>query len=147
MIKKKPKKLTEQQVRSRIETFMLEMESLFDFQNWDRSIVFEKIDSKNNAAEIKQDIEYRRVTIFIFPRFFLNSLKNQREYLLHELCHTFSHKLFCAGVDLINGDRVHSYEALKAVNEEATCRVTLLIQKLLLGKRKWAGVAFAKYIK
>lgn len=151
MHKRKPQnKDKHARAKKRIQLFLEQIEWLFDYQNWDREIVYKK-DVKDTghgrlAAEVKQDSDYRRVSLFIYPGFFDHTPKEQREFLLHEFTHTFTTRLYAAAIDLSNGT-LHTPEQLRKLNEEATSRITNVIHGLLDGRKTYAKEAYAKYLK
>lgn len=139
------KKLTEKQVKNRVLQFMSDMEWAFDYQNFDRCVIFKKQPhTKDIACQVICDWEYRRVTVEVFPCFFDASPEIQRGYLLHEFCHTFTDKLCNTAVALLNG-KFYTFDQIKDLNEEATSRITQIIEALLKGKMRYARDGFAKY--
>ena len=132
--------------KARIFALMTELDWLFDYKNYDRGVVFEKQDEKHLAAKVVEDREYQRITIHIYPSFFTESLENQRDYILHEFCHTFTHSLQQIAYDLLNG-KLQTEPHIHNANEEATSRITRVISALLEGKKQFARKAFAEYIK
>lgn len=65
MRKKKPSKTPTTREDRRIKDFLQELEFLFDYQNWDRSICYCDADRDDCAAEVKSDPAYRRITIHL----------------------------------------------------------------------------------
>lgn len=137
--------MTKEAVKKRVNDFFTDMEWMFDYQNWDRSVVFKEKDDNELAAQVRQEDEYRRITVDIYPCFFTHSPKEQREFLLHEFCHSFSHKLYCASIDLLDG-KLHTKEQLRKLNEEATSRVVQIIDALLRGKLRYAKRGYERYL-
>lgn len=125
---------------------MTDMEWLFDYQNFDRSIVFKTVNKDDCACEIMTDLEYRRVTVMVYPSFFEHSLKEQRELLLHEFAHTFSDKIYHLAVNLLNG-KAESFENFRRANEECTSRITNVLDGLLRGRKAYAKRGYAAYLK
>lgn len=141
------KKLSKEQVKQRISDFMTDMEWAFDYQNFDRTVIFKKEDHETEscACSVVNDWKYRRVTITIFPCFFDADLKIQRGYLLHEFCHTFTDKLHETLEDMLKG-KLYTADQVTGTNEEATSRITQVIGALLEGRMKYARTGYAKYI-
>ena len=132
-------------MQKRITDFCHEMDFLFDYQNFDRAICYCKEQKEGIAAEVKTDIEYRRMTIHLYPSFFTHSIKDQRELLLHEFCHTFTDKIYCKAINLLNG-KFETNDTLQMTNEEATSRITNVLHGLLIGRTLYAKKAYAKYL-
>lgn len=143
--KKKEKKLTQPQVKCRIEDFLCDLEWLFDYQNWDRRVVFETTDKDSCAAEVTTDAEYRRILIKIYPAYFTHSPRDQRLFLLHEFCHSYTDRVYKMGIDLLNG-KLRTNDMLNAANEEATSRITDILDALLRGKMRYARKSYARYL-
>lgn len=142
---KKEKKLTIQQVKNRVELFLGELEFAFDYQNWDRRVVYEKEDKDNCAAEVNTELAYRRLTVRIYPAYFTHSPRDQRLFLLHELCHSYTDKIYQLALSLLNG-KFETAETLRLANEEATSRITDFIDCLLRSRMRYTRVAYARYL-
>lgn len=144
-VKKKEKKLTKAQIKKRIFRLLNDIEYLFDYQNFDRSFVFEKEEKENTACEVVTDLEYRRVTIKIYPCFMTHSVWDQRQLLLHEFCHTYTDKIYQLAVSLLNG-KYETFENFRRANEEATSRITETMEALLRGRLRYARKAYARFL-
>lgn len=145
-MKKKIKKLSREQVKKRVFNFCDDMQWVFDYQNFDRGVVFKKENRSEVVADVVTDLAYRRITINIYPYFFEHKPEEQRELLLHEFCHTFTDKLYGKSVSLLNG-KLETFDKLKAANEEATSRITQVLNALLQDKLKYAKDGYSKYLK
>lgn len=145
VVKKKAKKLTDLQVKKRIEFFLTDVEDMFDYGNFDRTISYPKEDKDNCACEVITDLEYRRVNIKIYPSFFTQTARDQRQLLLHEFCHMYTDKIYQLAVSLLNGKH-ESFENFRRANEEATSKITETIEALLRGRLRYARKAYARYL-
>ena len=127
---------------------MTNMEWAFDYQNFDRSIVFKKKNHPTNncAASVEEDSEYRRVVVNIYPSFFEGTLEIQRGYLIHEFCHTFTHKLSDKAIILVYG-KLDTHDCLTSTIEEATSRIAQIVGTLLDGRMTYARKGYSAYVK
>lgn len=139
------KKPSRNKVKKAVKKFIESMVWMFDYQNFDRTILFREKDEDNLAAGVTIDKEYQRVTIFIYPCFFDNTIDSQRQYLLHEFCHTYTDILKKKASNLLNG-KLETEESIRFSNEEATSRITNTLDALLQGKLGYARKAYAQFI-
>lgn len=83
---------------------------------------FLRMDGETNvAAECTSDEQYRRATITFYPPFFKEGLIDQKEIILHELCHIITsvqNELLYAV--LHNGEHVSVHERKAAFERETT---------------------------
>lgn len=139
-------KISKERVKKAVSQFFSDLEWIFDYQNFDRGIIFKEENFEDTAAAVDIDSEYRRVTMKIFPSFFDHKIYDQRDILLHEFCHTFTHEVHQGALRLLNG-KFESADKLASRNEEATSRITQIIGALLKGKMKYARRGYKDYIK
>lgn len=139
--------LKHSKLKKKIIRFLNDMQWAFDYQNFDRVINFEKNEhpKKEVVCEVINQWEYRRVIIKIYPSFFEADAEQQRGYLLHEFCHSYTDMLYDMALDLLNG-KLHTHEQIRLRNEEATSRITNVIESFLLGKMKYAKDGYARYL-
>lgn len=133
----------------RIEKFLEEMQWLFQIQNFERKLTIAKNDEDENdekkAAEITFDETYQFIRIKIFPCFFKETLKDQRKYLLHELCHTITLPEKLLLHNMIDGKLVTQEEIRKA-NEKATSQIDNILDGLLQGRMSYARKGYSNYL-
>lgn len=123
------------------------MDFLFSVNNFDRGIVFKSNDDGDDTgASVLLDIPYQRITVNIFPLFWENKLKDQREMILHEYCHIIVHTLQRVTNDLSEG-KFRTHKEIRDAVEECTSRFTMLLDAQLKGRNKYARVAYEKYLK
>lgn len=138
-------------IPSRIHNLLKDLQIFFGIQNYDRSITLEKSAKPHSsggglAASIEIDEEYQRVHIHIYPCFFSNSIKDQRQYLLHEFCHILTDSIYDDAFQLSLGT-LRTRNQIRASNEKAVSRTMNIIEALLLGKMGYARAAYAAYLK
>jgi hypothetical protein len=136
---------TKKEVR-RIEQFIEQMRWAFGLQNHDFDHDFAKEDSNSLAAKIRNQDDYQRITITIYPCFFKYSLREQREYLLHEFCHYLNESIAQTAWNLLMG-KLETEEHYRWANEKSTSMTANIMDKLLDGKMKFAKIAYKKYLK
>lgn len=125
---------------------LVDFQTMFGVQNYDRTVVLEKVDRDNFAAMVKIQEDYQRIRLTIFPCFWENSPEDQRQYILHEFCHVFTHELSDLLCDLQNGKLVTKDSHVLA-NERATSKIANIIEILLLSKVDYAQKAYTRYLK
>ena len=139
--KKHPTKKEEKRVQS----FLKQMEWMFGLQNYDRTICFSKNADDTFAANVVVEEDYQRVKITIYPCFWDNTLKNQREYLLHEFCHYLTDSLANLAWDMMQG-KLQTKEHRRLAVEKSTSMVSNIIDSLLCDNMSFAKVAYKKYL-
>ena len=146
---KKPVKHPTKQEEKKLFTLMEQLDYLFSVNNFDRHIAFKEKENPENAevaADITIEIAYQRISIRIYPCFWEHTRKEQREFLLHEYCHTIPHPLNVLACDLREGKMV-SMEQRRDALEEVTSRIALLLDAQLRSRNKYARIAYEKYLK
>lgn len=119
---------------------------MFDLQNFDKTIRFAKEDYEDCAAHIDMGNEYRRITVVVYPCFFVdNSPDSQREMLLHELCHSVLNDLANRARNLLNG-KAETVESVRFSNEQATSRISQILHRLLKGEMLYAKNAYKEFL-
>lgn len=141
------KKHSKDKAKKKVLKFLEDLEWMFDYNNYEKSIVFKEEDKDEIACEVVEDWDYRRITIKVFPTFFTHSLKDQRKFLLHELCHSYSNKIYQQLHEIINHGKFISWNSVKQNNEECTSRITETISRLLEGNLRYAKRAYSDYLK
>ena len=89
---------------------------------------------------------YKELTINLYPYFWELDLNQQRAGLLHELVHTLIMDTKTIANDLLNGT-AHTMNEIKEKNEEATSKITHLLDCLLQKKLDYARRAYKNYLK
>lgn len=142
----KKKSSIPKKVPKRILDLTDQLEFMFSLQNYDRVIFLKKQEGKEGyTASIEVQEEYQRVTINIFPSFFEAPLNEQRQYLLHEFCHTISHPLLEVADNLRSG-RLETPENVRIASEKTVSKTTEILHRLLRLKMGYARKAYAKYL-
>lgn len=118
--------------KKRLSGFLDIFQFLFGIQNYDREIIYAKEDKEDYAACIDIEDDYQRITLTIYPRFFRNTLVNQKRYLLHELCHYLTDPLFAISCSLRDGN-VETKEHVRRANEKSTSSIANILDMLLSG--------------
>lgn len=132
-----------EQTKKKVEEFLKTFDFLFGVQYYEKSITYS--DQKQNVfADIIVDREYQRINITIYPKFFQQSLQEQRQTLIHELCHTITEDLSDIGESLLAG-RLKTKEDLRVANEEATSKIANLLDRFLQDKFDFAKKAYKNY--
>lgn len=128
--------------------FTEQFEFLFAVNNYDRSFTYKKTESEDKGAslDVSVDVPYQRIHINIYPCFWEQSLKEQRKQLLHEFCHTIIYPTQIVAEDLFDGEFRTKKEIKNAV-EQSTSRITELLHAQLIGRNRYARVAYEKYLK
>lgn len=130
--------------RKQINELLDSFDLFFCLKNHERTILFQTEDSGRNAAEINMNEKYNRITIKIFPCFLTNTLEDQRMFLLHEMCHTLIRPVQEEAQNMING-KLCTQDQLNFSVENATSKVTYLLDIMLLGARQYMKDAYKKY--
>lgn len=142
----KQKLPSKERVKRAIGVFAEDMRWMFDHGNSDLTITYaDKDDGTGTTAEVTYTSKYRRMSLVIYPNFFTDTPALQREYLLHEFCHTFSHDLKDKSHELVDG-RLHTKTSLDETNEECTSRISEIMHRLMTGKYKRARGAYKRYV-
>lgn len=124
-----------------------QLEYLFAVNNYDRSFVWKQQDTPELVgADVTISIPYQRITICVYPVFWTHTLREQREMILHEFCHTIIQPIQNVATDLFEGKFRTEKERIDAV-EHATSRVAQLLDAQLRGKNRYARIAYEKYLK
>lgn len=124
-----------------------QMDWFFAMKNHERDLFIckeEKQDCPSCAAEITMNERYSRISIRLYPPFWEQPLENQRETLLHEMCHTLILPVQHEATELLDGKLRTSDQVAYAV-ENSTSRVTIIIDALLCNGRKFMRDAYRKY--
>lgn len=129
----------------RLRALMEQLDYLFSVNNFDRHLIYKKEDNGDVAADISIEIPYQRITISIYPCFWTHTKEEQREFILHEYCHTISRPLNDIACDLLDGKLI-TKDQRKDAWEEVTSRTAQLLDAQLRGRNKYARIAYAKYL-
>lgn len=143
---KKTKKLSQKQTIKKVTRFLDEIQWLFQINNFDRNLIIKKEEAGNLACEVTYEEDYQRITIRIFPCFFINSLQDQRKMILHELCHTITIPSKKIANDLLDG-KLKTKDEIADINERATSQIENILDALLKGRSKYATQTYRNYIK
>lgn len=139
-------KVSHHKTKKRIQTFIEDLQWLFNVQNFERTIVYSETDQDESAATVLIDKEYQRITITIYPCFFEYSLEQQRGYLLHELCHMIGHDLAEIASGFLEGKHANRKQ-IQAAEEQLTSSITMLMNGLLQGRMSYARKGYARYLR
>lgn len=119
----------------------------FDVGTYDlRATLLHEESPTGAACEVNVEQDYHRISINIFPVFFTKHRKDQREFLLHEFCHTVIWDLFKLLTDLKDGKHVTEHQ-IKEHNERATSRMTHFLNGMMQGHYKRARAAYKEFLK
>lgn len=130
----------------RVNDLLTDLMWLFSMQTYERTITFVKSDAKEVLyASVQLDQKYRRITIKIYPAFFKQPRKEQRETLCHELSHTLLWDQNMQAVDLLNG-KLHTSDQIEHVNENTTSHISIILDLLLGGGGQFYLNAYKKYV-
>lgn len=132
--------------RKRITKFLNNIDWMFEINNHEKDVVFEKEDLEpNRYAEIEFEEKYHRMTVYIYPEFFKQDLQNQRKTLLHELCHTLTLPSKLIACELVDG-KMHTKDHISHANEVLTSKLEHILDALLQGRLKYAREAYKDYL-
>lgn len=145
MAKKTTKKKNKYPIPSRVWKLTNDLEFLFGLQNFDREYRRMSKDLEDRVASVKVDEKYQRITISLYPNFFKETIKQQREALLHEFCHYLTDPLYEVAHNMTEGE-LQTYKSVRHANELSTSRVAQLVDALLRGKKAYARKAYAQFI-
>lgn len=139
-------KISKSQTKKRILDLLGQMDWLFGLNNFERELIFKKVDEDDKGAEIAFEENYQRVTINIYPAYFEEKVEYQRKILLHEFCHCITIPSKCLGYDLLDGELVTRGQ-IKQENERMTSKFENILDGLLQGKLRYASKAYKDYVK
>lgn len=132
--------------KQRIITFFNDVDWAFGINGYEKELCFPEEDKDQIAAEINYREKYQDVTIYIYPRFFKQSLDKQRKTLLHELCHSITLPSKSAIYDTLDGKLITPDRASQ-IDETAASKIENLLHALLIGKLKYFKDAYKNYLK
>ena len=113
----------------RIESYVTYWRPKLFLQGWEIYLEEQKKDEYKLNAEITVSYEYRNATIRLFPSFFKNTAKEQKEIILHELIHIISEP-YKAMFNQIWKDKLVTIEDERKANEYMTSWLTQIIVTL-----------------
>lgn len=143
----KKKKKREPRKDKAILDFLNEIDWAFGLNVFEKKLVIEKEDDKNNtAAEVEYRQDYQEIYITIYPRFFKQTKAAQRKILLHELCHSITLPSKTALHEFLEGKLV-TPERIRQINEEETSKIENLLHCLLTKRLRYMREAYANYLK
>lgn len=132
---------------ARVTRFLESIDWFFDLNNFDKTILFEEHDGKDDeAASITYDHRYRTVTIRLFPSYFSEKVLVRRKILLHELCHSITIPMQQASVNFLRGKAI-TEEQVFSMGEEATSKIENMLHGLLIGRYRYARDAYRNFLK
>ena len=133
----------------RVQKFLEEIEWMFHTNGWERHLVLaekQPEDQPQLAAEITPSMEYKQLTLKLYPFFFVCDLREQREALLHELVHVVLQDTKMLAIDLLQG-RLQTEVTIKNTNEKTVSEITHLLDLLFTGNLRYAKRAYKNYLK
>lgn len=123
------------------------LSDMFDVGTYDLRVTLLREESEaGTACEVNVEQDYHRINIRIFPLFFTKPRTEQREFLLHEFCHTVTWDLFKLLTDLKDGKHVTEHQ-IKEHNERATSRMTHFLNGMMQGHYKRSRKAYKEFLK
>lgn len=132
--------------KARVVTLLSDFEFLFGLQGYDRNLTFRDTEKDLCVADICVEEDYSRVYINIYPRFWDNSLKDQRMYLLHEFVHSWVQPINLIAANLQEG-KLETSEHRRFALERSVSVITNAMDGLLRLRYKYARKAYQKYLK
>lgn len=146
MKKKKPEKIPSEHEAKRLIDLLEGLQWMFGVQNYERSITYKESDADNYLATVKQEEDYQRISIEIYPAFWKESREDQRKTILHEFIHTWLHPLHYEACKMLEG-KFSNKEMVRFAVERGTSSVENVVDSLLRGKLRYATKAYDKYLK
>lgn len=131
--------------KKKLDALMSDFDFMFNICGYERNLIFKKESEDESAASICIDVPYQRITLNIFPTFWEHTKKQQREFILHEYCHTIGHPIANLAKDLLDGVFVPKSKIID-MEEEANCKIVHLLDYQLRGMAKYTRTAYAKYL-
>jgi hypothetical protein len=130
----------------RIYNFLQQIDYLFSLNNFEKKVAEADKDEGGKMAEFHFEENYQRCTLIIFPRFFEESLEEQRKCLLHELCHSITIPSKSGMCELAEGKLV-TPQQVDEINEKETSIIENILDRLLRDKLEYAKKAYGDYLK
>ncbi len=124
------KTVPSQKQKNATKKLLNELKEKLLLSEWDMTLSFLAEDSKDYMAEALIDGKYLRATVRVYPIFWKESEKEQREALIHELCHIISHPINDVWEQFTNGRHVAMAE-MEKLNEQMTTRIERIAIKAL----------------
>ena len=143
-MKKQP---TKKQKRKLAE-LMEQLDWFFGVTNQERHLYYAKENdptSPDCAADITITEKYQRLVINIYPNFWEHNEDTQRLLLTHEYTHYVVQPLQKIAKDLLAG-RLHTEEDIIDATEKVTSSVSIMLDALLSGHRKYMLKAYEHYL-
>ena len=106
------------------------LRSLFGLTNWEIIYFWENKDKDEITATIKTEIDYKRISITIYPIFFEEDERAQSRIILHELAHFITARQIQIITDLREGILVTARE-VESADEYVACSVSGVIESLI----------------
>lgn len=129
--------------RKEINRLVLSLRWLFGIQNYDFSFSFpDKEEDFEADIEIKED--YQCIHMRVFPKFWRNSLEDQRKCIVHELSHFLCNPLSNI-VDRMSEGELQTEEHIRVATEKTTSQIENVIDHLLKDIDWGAKLAYKKY--
>ena len=122
---------------------------MFETNNFERHLVDVEVQPEGQeelTALVIPSLNYKELTIKLYPYFWELSLEKQREALLHEMVHVITHESKMIASNLLEGE-FHTLKEIKDINEKETSAITHLLDSLLRGYIKYAKRAYKDYLK
>lgn len=119
---------------------------MFELGNFDCTLTIKGEDKGGGCvAEMSFDETYQRLEATVYPAFFKCSPAEQREALLHELCHSITVPINRLNEEILQGT-FHTREEMHHESERATSKISLTLDALLRGRRRYAVRAYQHYL-
>lgn len=137
---------SKKQKRALVE-LMNELDWMFSLKNHERTLVYmEKNDpdSEDCVADITITEDYMRIKIRLYPNFWEFSPYYRRMFLLHEMCHTLIQPIQREAQELRLGN-LRTDQQVTFATEKVTSNVTVILDDLLRGGRRFMLAAYQKY--
>ncbi len=147
MLNRMKKEIPTKKQKNALVELLNELDWMFSLKNHERTLVYMKEndpDSPDCAADITITEDYMRIKIRIYPNFWEFPPHNRRMFLLHEMCHTIVQPIQREAKELRIGN-LRTQEQVTFATEKVTSNITIILDDLFRGGRRFIRNAYAKY--